>query len=71
MKKELIKEKVFSKDYDGIVTGIPFSDLPKDILPTDIIDIEKKEGYYSDKRALQARRSSDPYFIYPDQSGLI
>jgi len=51
MKKEIIKEQIFIKHYDGIITGFPFSDLPKDILPTDIIDLEKVEGFYSENNS--------------------
>jgi len=51
MKKEIIREKIFSKQYDGIRTSIPVSDLPKNILQTDSIDIEKVEGYYSENNS--------------------
>lgn len=51
MKKEIIREKIFSKHYDGIRTSIPVSDLPKNILPTDSIDIEKVESYYSENNS--------------------
>ena len=48
MKKQIVKEKIFEKDYDGIIAGFRFADLPKDILPTDIIDIEKCERHYEE-----------------------
>lgn len=51
MKKEIIKEQIFIKHYDGLITGFPFSDLPQDILPTDIIDVQKTEGYYSENNS--------------------
>jgi len=51
MKKEIIREKIFSKQYTGIRTSIPVSDLPKNILQTDSIDIEKVEGYYSENNS--------------------
>jgi len=47
MKKEIIKEQIFIKHYNGLINGFPFSDLPKDILPTYIIDLEKEEGHQS------------------------
>lgn len=47
----MIKEQIFIKDYDGLITGFLFSDLPKDILPSDIIDIEKEEGHYSENNS--------------------
>ena len=51
MKKEIIREKIFSKQYDGIRISIPVHDLPKDILPTDSIDIEKVERSYSENES--------------------
>tara|TARA_R110000868_G_C10618428_1_gene742018 strand:- start:56 stop:361 length:306 start_codon:yes stop_codon:yes gene_type:complete len=51
MKKETVREQIFVKHYDGIITGFPFSDLPKDILPDDIIDLQKTEGYYSENNS--------------------
>lgn len=51
MKKEIVREKIFSKRYEGIRTSILVSDLPKNILPTDSIDIEKVEGYYSENNS--------------------
>jgi len=51
MKKEIIREKIFSKHYEEIRTSIPVSNLPKDILSTDSIDIEKVEGYYSENNS--------------------
>ena len=51
MKKEIIKEQIFIKHYNGLITGFLFSDLPKDILPTDIIDIEKEEGHQSENNS--------------------
>lgn len=55
MKKEIIREEIFSKQWDdGIITGFPMSDLPKDILPTDIIDLEKVEAFYSENNSWDA-----------------
>ena len=51
MKKEIKKVEIFSKHYDGIRRGFLFSDLPTDILPTDIIDFVKNEGFYSDNNS--------------------
>jgi hypothetical protein len=47
MKKKIIREEIFTKQWDGEITGFLFSDLPKGLLPDDIIDLEKVEGYYS------------------------
>ncbi len=54
MNKITIKEEIFSKHYDGIVSGIKVSDLPTDLLPTDIIDIVKDEGYFSENNSWDA-----------------
>lgn len=51
MEKIIIKEEIFTKDYEGIITGIRFSDLPDNLLPTDIIDIHKEQGYYSENNS--------------------
>jgi len=51
MKKEIIREKIFIKHYDGIMNGIKFSDLPKDLQPSDIIDIQKNEGFYTENNS--------------------
>lgn len=51
MKKEIVREKIFSKRYEGIRISVPVSDLPKNILHTDSIDIEKVEGYYSENNS--------------------
>lgn len=51
MKKEIKKEKIFTKHFDGWINGIRFSELPKDIKDDDIIDIEKCEGYYSENNS--------------------
>lgn len=51
MKKETVREKIFVKHYEGIITGFPFSDLPKAILPDDIIDLEKVDAYYSENNS--------------------
>lgn len=48
MKKRIKREKIFEKYFDGWRIGINFSELPKDLLPTDQIDIEKSESFYSE-----------------------
>jgi len=55
MKKEIVKKQIFEKYYDGYVTGVPFSDLPKDLLPDDIIDIHKEDAYYSSDSSSEAQ----------------
>jgi len=51
MKKEIKRKEIFRKHYDGIRTGFLFSDLPTYILPTDIIDFEKIEGFWSENNS--------------------
>ena len=51
MKKELVREEIFKKRYEGHQSGIPFGDLPKDLLPTDAIAIEYDEGFYSENNS--------------------
>jgi hypothetical protein len=46
MEKQLIKEKIFEKYYDGYYQFIPYSDFPKDLKETDLIEIEKEHAYY-------------------------
>lgn len=46
--KQKIKEEIYTKDFKGNFREIHFSDLPKDIQESDIIDIHREEGYYSE-----------------------
>lgn len=51
MKKEIIKETIYSKHYSGF-PHIRYSDLPLEQLkPDDIIDIHREEGYYSENNS--------------------
>ena len=51
MKKEIKRQIIFEKQYDGIINGFRASDLPKDLLPSDIIEFHKEEGYYSESNS--------------------
>lgn len=51
MKKRLVKKIIFEKYYRGAISGIRFSDLPKDLLEDDIINIEHVEGHYSENNS--------------------
>lgn len=53
MKKTVIDE-IYSKFFDGDNYQIRFSDLPKDILDTDIIDIAHEEAYYTENSSHDA-----------------
>lgn len=48
MKKQIIPEKIFNKRYEGVDRRIPLGDLPKDLLPTDKIEIISDNGFYSE-----------------------
>ncbi len=51
MKKNIVKEEIFRKHFDGQLATVRFSDLPKDIQENDIIDIERVEGFYSENNS--------------------
>lgn len=51
MEKQIIREEIFTKQYDGIIRGVIASDLPSDILPTDIIDLEKVDREYTENNS--------------------
>lgn len=46
----IVKEKIFDKYYIGWPT-IRMSDFPPDLLPTDIIDIDYVDAYYSENES--------------------
>jgi len=52
--KKVIPVQIFAKEFKGIDADIHFSDLPKEILPTDIIDIRREEPYYSENESWDA-----------------
>lgn len=51
MEKQIINKQIFRKDYQGIIFGIDVNDLPTFILPGDIINIEKREAFYSENNS--------------------
>jgi hypothetical protein len=51
MKKQLVHEEIYTTEYRGSQTEIPFGDLPKNLLPTDTISIEYDEGFYSENNS--------------------
>lgn len=51
MKKITIKEEIFSKDYPSMSDNVILNDLPTGLLPTDMIDIIRDEGYYSENNS--------------------
>lgn len=61
MQKQIIREKIFQKRYDGIITGFKMSDLPTNILPTDIIDVEKVDEFYSENNSWEAHTNLTVY----------
>lgn len=54
MKKKTVIEEIFNKDYDGMYAEIRFSDLPKDLKDTDVIDIRRENTYYSENESYKA-----------------
>lgn len=54
MKKQIVEEVIYSKDYSGDLHVIRFSDLPKDINDNDIISIEREGAYYSENNSYEA-----------------
>jgi hypothetical protein len=52
--KQSIKKEIFSKTFEGDLAEIRFSDLPKDIEGSDIIDIQRVESYYSENNSYDA-----------------
>ncbi len=53
MEKKTIKEKIHEKYYSGF-PDIRMSELPTDLLPTDIIEIDRVEPFYSDNNSWDA-----------------
>ena len=51
MKKEIKSDVIFRKHYDGCRKWFKFEDLPKDLLPSDKINFEKTERFYSDNES--------------------
>jgi hypothetical protein len=51
MKKKLIEEIIFTKNYNGDHAVVRISDIPPDVLPTDIIHIERDNGFYSENNS--------------------
>ena len=49
--KQIIREEIFRKHFSGIRNGIEVSELPDGLLPTDIVDIEKVEAFYSENNS--------------------
>lgn len=52
--KKKIKEKIYSKYFDGNYYEIRFSDLPKNIQENDIIEIVREESYFSENNSYDA-----------------
>lgn len=49
-----IKEEIYRKHLGDNYAEIRFSDLPKDIIPSDIISIEREDSYHSEKESYDA-----------------
>ena len=51
MEKIKIRDEICSRYYEGQVFSFPYSDLPKDLLPDDIIEFGFEEAYYSENNS--------------------
>lgn len=54
MERQIVHEIIFSKHFDGDHHPITFGDLPKNLEDTDIIEIDRDEGYYSENNSWDA-----------------
>lgn len=50
-----IDEKIFEKNYDGLINYFKYSDLPTDLLPDDKIVVRYDEGHYSENDSWDAQ----------------
>ena len=50
MKKKIRKE-IYSRSFNGDSHDVTFADLPKDILDTDIINIQREQSYFSENES--------------------
>jgi hypothetical protein len=49
--KQIVYDVIFHKQYDGILDGIEFGELPKELQPRDRIDICQYERFYSENES--------------------
>lgn len=54
MKKNKIKEQIYSKSFEGDGYNVRGRDLPADLQPDDIIHIIREEAYYSENNSYDA-----------------
>ena len=47
-RKKLVQKEIYRQYFPGLLYEIKVSDLPKNALPTDIINIEREEAFYSE-----------------------
>ena len=52
--RKIVKEEIFSKQYDGEEREIPIGDLPEDLEPTDLLIYSSDPGHYSDNNSYDA-----------------
>lgn len=52
--KNLIKEEIFRKQFDGEYADVHYYDLPVDIQINDIIHINREDEYYSENNSYDA-----------------
>ncbi len=54
MEKKKVKDEIYSNSYFDHDGGFPYGDLPKNLLPTDRIEFQFVEGYYSENDSWDA-----------------
>jgi hypothetical protein len=52
--KKMITDEIFRKSFNGDNYDVRISDLPKDLTPDDIIDIQREESFFSENNSYDA-----------------
>lgn len=68
--KNKVYEEIFKKHYRGERYDFPLSDLPKDLLPDDIISVEAEYDAYTHLRVYR-ERDKTPEELEKDKQKLI
>lgn len=59
--KKLIQKLIYHKEFSGDSHEIKYSDIPDDLMPDDVIHIERNESYYSENESYDANTSLEIY----------
>lgn len=52
--KQVVKEEIFNKHYNGMIEGFKFSELPTNLEPNDLIVLHVEDSYYSENNSWDA-----------------